>query len=105
MQFCPKCKAIMMPKLVNKKAVVACSRCGYTDKKTEAAPVVEKVKLDNDIKVIGDQMETLPTMKQRCPECKHPESYFWSKQTRAGDEPETRFFRCVKCSHTWREYS
>ncbi|MBI2108536.1 transcription factor S, partial [Candidatus Woesearchaeota archaeon] len=31
-------------------------------------------------------------------------AYFWLVQTRAGDEPETKFLRCEKCSHTWRDY-
>jgi len=26
-------------------------------------------------------------------------------QTRAADEPPTRFYRCTKCGHTWREYA
>ncbi|MCJ2562923.1 MAG: transcription factor S, partial [Candidatus Thermoplasmatota archaeon] len=26
------------------------------------------------------------------------------RQTRAADEPETRIYRCTKCSHTWREF-
>jgi DNA-directed RNA polymerase subunit M len=32
-------------------------------------------------------------------------AYFWTQQTRGADEPETRFFKCTKCSHTWREYA
>jgi DNA-directed RNA polymerase subunit M len=95
----------MIPKLVNKKRVVACSRCGFADKKAEAAPIVEKVKANEEIQVLDTSVETLPTTKQRCPTCQHPEAYYWLKQTRAGDEPETRFFRCVKCKHTWREYA
>jgi DNA-directed RNA polymerase subunit M len=104
MQFCPKCKAILIPKLVNKKRVIACN-CGYVDRKSEAGPLVEKVELKDDITVITDTTEVLPTAKARCPECNHGEAYFWLQQTRAGDEPETRFFKCVKCAHTWRDYS
>ncbi|MEM4865380.1 MAG: hypothetical protein QXY09_02690 [Acidilobaceae archaeon] len=26
-------------------------------------------------------------------------------QTRAADEPPTRFYRCTKCGYTWREYA
>lgn len=103
MQFCPKCKAILIPKMQGKKKVIACS-CGYVDKKGEAEPLVEKVKQTNEIKVVSDQ-EMLPTTKVRCPECNHDEAYFWMQQTRAGDEPETRFFKCTKCKHTWREYA
>ncbi|GAI81579.1 unnamed protein product, partial [marine sediment metagenome] len=31
-------------------------------------------------------------------------AYFWSVQTRSGDEAETKFFKCTKCEFTWREY-
>ena len=38
------------------------------------------------------------------PKCDHKEAWFWTSQTRAGDEAETKFFKCTKCRHTWREY-
>ena len=40
-----------------------------------------------------------------CPKCGHRTAYFWLVQTRAGDEPETKFLRCEKCGHTWRDYN
>jgi len=40
-----------------------------------------------------------------CPKCGNDEAFFWTAQMRAADEAETRFFRCTKCKHTWREYS
>ena len=106
MQFCPKCKAIMIPKMVGKKPVLQCGACGYTDKKAEAEPVVEKVKAATEIKVVVEnEKDVLPTTKAKCPSCNHDTAFFWLQQTRAGDEPETRFFKCVKCKHTWREYA
>lgn len=104
MQFCPKCKALLVPKMQGKKKVIACS-CGYVDKKSEAEPLVEKIKQNDDIRVVSENDEVLPTAKARCPECGNDEAYFWLQQTRAGDEPETRFFKCTKCKHTWRDYS
>ena len=104
MQFCPKCKAILIPKMQGKKKVIACS-CGYVDKKTEAAPMVEKLQKKEEIKVVNEANEVLPTTKVKCPSCNNGEAYYWLQQTRAGDEPETRFFKCTKCKHTWRDYS
>jgi len=54
--------------------------------------------------VDGNQKEDLPIVNEDCPECGHDKAYFWTKQTRASDEPETKFYRCVKCRKTWREY-
>ncbi|MEM0290915.1 MAG: transcription factor S, partial [Thermoplasmata archaeon] len=31
-------------------------------------------------------------------------AYWMLKQTRAADEPETRFYICTKCGYRWREY-
>ena len=39
-----------------------------------------------------------------CEKCGNKEAFYWQIQTRAGDEPMTRFYRCTKCKETWREY-
>ena len=52
----------------------------------------------------GEDVNTLPTTKAVCPECGHTEASWWLQQTRSADEAETRFFKCLKCGHTWREY-
>ena len=43
-------------------------------------------------------------MKYDCKKCENTEAYFWTLQTRSADEPETRFFKCTKCSTVHREY-
>jgi DNA-directed RNA polymerase subunit M len=48
---------------------------------------------------------TMATVNEECDKCGHTEAYWWTEQTRSSDEPETQFFRCTKCKHTWREYS
>ncbi|EFD93116.1 MAG: Transcription factor TFIIS [Candidatus Parvarchaeum acidophilus ARMAN-5] len=40
-----------------------------------------------------------------CPKCKEKKIVSWMEQTRASDEPPTRFYKCVNCGYTWREYS
>jgi len=37
-----------------------------------------------------------------CPECGNRQAFWWIVQTDSADEPSTQFFRCTKCSHTWR---
>jgi transcription factor S len=48
--------------------------------------------------------ETLPVTKAECKKCGNVMAYYWMMQTRSADEPSTRFYRCTKCNHTWREY-
>ena len=35
-----------------------------------------------------------------CPRCGHDKAYFKTMQIRSADEPESRFYRCVKWYHT-----
>ncbi|MFC1696900.1 transcription factor S [Nanoarchaeota archaeon] len=103
--FCPKCGAILMPKKDSDKKKVACNSCGYSTSEIEGMKIKEEVqKTTKDIEVMEDTAEqTLPKSEADCPGCGHKEAYYWLVQTRAGDEPETRFFRCTKCKKTWRE--
>ena len=106
--FCPKCGSLLVPKKGQKKGFV-CSKCGFEEKKIAKTKIKEVVKEDNLGKGILDEKavegKVLPSTKADCPDCGNKTAYFWMVQTRAGDEPETKFLRCTKCKHTWREYS
>ncbi|GAH37902.1 unnamed protein product, partial [marine sediment metagenome] len=41
---------------------------------------------------------------EKCKKCGNEKAFFWTVQTRSGDEAETKFFKCTKCEFTWREY-
>ena len=45
----------------------------------------------------------LPKTRVMCPKCSNNEAYWMMQQTRGADEPETRFYICVRCEHRWRE--
>ena len=45
------------------------------------------------------------TIKIDCEKCHNQEGLWWTFQTRSTDEPETKFYRCTKCNHTWRDYT
>ena len=103
--FCPKCGSILRPKEKGGKKVLFCS-CGFTkdpegETSTELRETVEGPK---KIEVI-EKVEVHPKVKAKCEKCGHGVAYYWTQQTRGADEPETRFFRCEKCSSTWREYA
>lgn len=96
--FCPKCGSILMPK----KGGLRCA-CGYKQEGKMTLTEEKRSKETIGTEVIEDK-ENLPLVEADCDKCGHKKAYYWTKQTRAGDEPETRFFKCEKCSHTWREY-
>jgi transcription factor S len=102
--FCPKCGSVLIPKKEKGKKVLRCS-CGYMNKNVEEAQVREEVKRPEQIPVVDREIEPLPLSEADCPKCGHKKAYYWTIQTRASDEPETKFFKCEKCRHTWRDYS
>ena len=90
---------------VEVKRVMACPRCSYVSEDEQGAVIREtlnenKVKMD----VIDADVETLPITDAQCPKCGNDRAYFWTVQTRAGDEAETKFLKCVKCKNIWRDY-
>ena len=96
MMFCPKCGSILVPR----DGKIVCS-CGF-EKKSGKIEIKEKV-ANVDIEVT-EEVEVYPLVDEECPECGHDKAYFWEVQTRASDEPATKFFKCGKCKHIWRDY-
>ena len=104
--FCPKCQSIMLPKKDDGKRVLVCS-CGFKSSDSKSAVIREAVRDKvKEIEVVSDKddLAALPKVNMECPKCKHNKAYYWLVQTRSGDEPETRFNKCEKCNHTWRDY-
>jgi len=104
MMFCPKCGSLLMPKKEGNKTIVEC-KCGYKSNDKIQTTFKEEVKKKETIKGVADgDMETLPITDADCPKCNHKKAYFWEVQTRAADEPPTKFLKCEKCKHLWRDY-
>ncbi len=103
MLFCPKCGSLLKPKIEGNKKFLICS-CGYKAE-TEGVHLKETVtKQTQKVEVAEEKMDALPKTFAECPKCGNKEAYWWMVQTRAADEAATRFLRCTKCKHTWREY-
>jgi len=99
MEFCPKCGII----LTKKDGKHVCSKCGYAKSNVKIS-TTEKTDTKKGTAIVGEEHETMPKVHMLCPKCGNEECFFWSLQTRAGDEGETSFYKCVKCKHTWRKY-
>ena len=101
MQFCPKCGGVLMQKTKN----FGCSRCNYSTKDKVNMKIKEKMDEGQHVAVVREkEIDTMPTVEAKCKKCGHMEAHFWTSQTRSADESETKFYRCKKCLHTWREY-
>jgi DNA-directed RNA polymerase subunit M len=102
--FCDDCGAIIMGK---RGEEVKCPSCGKSKTAKTEVKINKKIDKKKEIEVVDKDdtsAEIHPLMEAECPECDHNKAFFWTKQTRAGDEPETQFFKCEKCKHQWRNY-
>lgn len=100
MQFCPRCGAV----LIQKRKNYGCPRCTYSTTDKVKISSSEKMAEKKEVAVVKSKEESLPIVSESCRKCKNPKAYFWTVQTRSGDEAETKFFKCTKCENTWREY-
>ena len=102
MEFCPKCGAV----LIQKRKNLGCPRCTYSSKsKKQKITSSEKIEDKREIPLIKKKdSEVMPIVIETCKKCGCEKAYFWTLQTRASDESETKFFKCIKCGHTVRDY-
>ena len=107
MEFCKNCGAMLLPN------TEVCSNCGQKVTSEEIDKIKEEYKQELDDTELnskeadvdkGEEINTLPTIKITCPECGYNTAGWWLRQTRSADEAETRFYKCLDCGHTWREY-
>ena len=102
--FCDDCGSIIMGK---KGEDSTCPACGKIQKSKTSISLNEKIKKTEDIEVIDKNAseKVNSIVDDKCKKCSETKVYFWTKQMRSGDEPETQFFKCTKCGHQWRDYS
>ena len=93
----------MMPKVTKSGAQLACG-CGYKEEAEQVSFTEKSKHKDKDVAVIEKEHVINPIVEADCPKCKHKLAEHWEVQTRAADEPATRFFKCQKCGHVRREY-
>lgn len=103
MKFCPKCGV----RLIKADSGLECSKCDYSTTSNTKTKSVETAAPPSTFKVL-DETELKSgqsTIKKECEKCGNDEAVWWMLQTRSADEPTTQFYRCTKCSYTWRDYS
>lgn len=107
MKFCDECGSMMVPtKEEDGTRALKCRSCGFIQTIEGSMKVEHKIKKTprDKIVIVEDDSIPMPTTAADCPKCSHNEAYYWTLQTRRGDEGATEFYRCVKCKHTWRNY-
>ena len=110
MEFCPVCGSLLVPANVGGRKVLKCRVCGYVKNEssnTALYKVTETIThspLDK-VTVVDLDLSTLPMVAYKCEACGNDKAYVYEVQTRAGDEPATRFYICTRCRKVYREYA
>ncbi len=108
MEFCPKCGSLMVVKRKRTRSFLVCPKCGKERPIKKEKILIRETLHSKKKEVIvmkkGAESMELPKTKIICPKCENPEAYWWMQQTRSADEPPTIFYRCTKCSYSWRSY-
>lgn len=111
--FCPKCGGLLKAKEGSRTEFVCpSSKCGYEQNAKDLSKEggATKVKIEmkksevEDCPVVDAIEGVMPRTAVPCPKCGHNEAYWYLRQTRKSDEPETTFLTCCKCGHRWRKY-
>lgn len=100
MEFCEKCGGMILVK----DGKAACVSCGHKSKKMPKLKTSEKMDEMEKVAVVKKEDNVYPIVEIKCPNCKNNKAYFWTQQTRSSDESETKFYKCLKCKHSWRVY-
>ena len=108
MEFCPKCETRLKKGAGNISLV--CPKCQYVKQKSNKIKKEKNQESDSELLVmeendIKESRGLESTVKIDCEKCNNQEGVSWTFQTRSADEPETKFYRCIKCNHTWRDYT
>ncbi len=105
MEFCDECGGIIVPKKEEGNTSFKCRNCGKKYVKEGMELKITEKNKDVEHSLIGEgDDESLPITDAECKKCGNNKAHWWMEQTRAADEPETRFFKCTNCGNTWREY-
>lgn len=103
MDYCD-CGGLIVPEKKKEETAFKCRSCGKQYEEEAGDLTITERNEEKKHITVDEGEEGLPTTEIDCEECGHDTAYWWMEQTRAADEPATRFYRCTECSHTWRVY-
>lgn len=110
MEFCDDCGGMLVSEKKDGKTVMQCRNCSnIQDVDSEDMKVTEEKEEDPkdrlNVNEEGSEETARPTTEEECHSCgEDTEHEWWMKQTRASDEPATRFYKCTKCGNVYKEY-
>ena len=105
MEFCPKCKSILIPKMENGKLVIHCSYCGYSRGAKVGEALVETEKMPRREEVgegVVDSINEFATYDNKCEKCGFGKAQIVDMGQWYSDEDNIIILRCGKCG--WSQH-
>lgn len=109
--FCPKCGCLIdLDCLLSELTCPACKTKHkfneFVGKPIKAHMTIQKEKdwvrkYTSMQSVKESRTKSKMTIKEQCPNCKHPELKYFTMQTRSADEGSTVFYECEKCQYSF----
>ncbi|HKZ42726.1 MAG TPA: transcription factor S [Candidatus Hodarchaeales archaeon] len=105
-QFCPKCKNMLIPvKLADGTIVLKCRKDDFTEGGKEIKLTQKINASEKQAAIVIDDPTRDASIEAECPHCRQVSKVAqWQVQTRSADEASTTFYRCSSCGQTWRDY-
>jgi len=110
MEFCDECGGMLVSEKEDGETLMKCRNCGeHQDVEADEMKVTEEKEDDPmnrlNVNEEGDDEATRPTTEKECKKCgEETEQEWWMEQTRASDEPPTRFYKCRQCGNVYKIY-
>ena len=99
----------MIPEKTDVGISWSCRKCGHIEKIKSQRGLILREEVNEKVTIpvfdTEKNKDKLSTVEVDCGKCGNNQAVWWIQQTRSGDEPATRFFKCLKCNYTWREYA
>jgi len=105
MEFCPKCKGIIIPRICKNETLMLCNKCGWFKiiKKKINLSSREKIKPAEKLGGgIGNDKSILATYNHKCSKCGYDKSQIIDAGIFYSVEDNLIFLKCGKCGYSER---
>lgn len=102
MKFCPNCDSILVPKKDNKRTILKCSSCQYSEKSEDNKISEKQVNVSRALGVASDKNLNAVNI-HTCTKCGHNKAELVKRWSEFSDEDDIILWKCGKCGFTERE--
>ena len=107
LNFCPKCKAIIVPRTIDGKTIMLCNSCGWWREKKGAISLkisegVKKSSVGEGVADADKDVDERATYEHVCEKCGYDKAEVWDAGVQISDEDELIMLKCGKCGYVER---